>query len=266
MHDRYSLVWDNPGVLCQRRIPSLSEQEIGHWYFATSYFNTDLRTALANAVHGDLDVQQQATLCATSVLLVVLTFCYIEATRPEEAWPLAGGLCPSTPEDLQWIRMSNGKLSAQTLTRGLAADPVFRHLILIDDGDSSVFPTYERPLSPNEHEPVIELEQSLHGPEVDAFMRIARSNCLMTIIFSFWSFIGDMTAEFEYNLRHKKPAALLILLHWYAKLNPIPLWWLRGRTNLEGRAICIYLGRYYGHDLSLMRSLRWPFAVLSGST
>ena len=247
-------------------IPSLSEHEIGHWYLATSCFNTDLRLALTNTTHRCLDIRQQAALCATSVLLVVLTFCHIEARTLEEAWPLAGGPSPSTPEDLQWIRMSNGKMSAQTLTRGLATDSVFGPLVLIDEQDKSTFPSYNMTVPAIEGECFLELEQSLCGSEVEALMQIANSKCFLTIIFSFWSFVGGMTVEFEYNLRHKKPVALLVLLYWYAKLNPIPVWWLKARTTLEGQAICTYLDRYHGHDLAFKELLRWPTSVLLGST
>lgn len=266
MHDRHNLLWSNSLISRPRRIPSLSEHEIGHWYLATSCFNTDLRLALTNTTNQYSDIRQQAALCATSVLLVALTFCYIEARTPEEAWPLAGGPSPSTPEDLQWIKMSNGKLSAQTLTRGLATDSVFRHLVLMDEQDKSTFPSYNTTVLGTECECFLELEQFLCGPEVEALMRIANSDCVITIIFSFWSFVGGMTVDFEYYLRHKKPAELLVLLYWYTKLNPIPLWWLKARTTLEGQAICIYLDRYHGHDLRLKKLLRWPASVLFGST
>ncbi|KAJ9605298.1 hypothetical protein H2200_009955 [Cladophialophora chaetospira] len=208
MHDRHQAVWSKPGRNRPINIPPLSEHEIGHWYLATSCFNADLASALKNTT--PLDIRQQAALCATSVLLVVLTFCYVEARTPEEAWPLAGGPSPSTSEDLQWIGMSNGKMSAQSLTRGLATDPVFRHLVLGNEQDKGAFPSYMTTPA-IEGECFQELEQLVSGPGIEALTRSANSTCLITIIFSFWSFVGEMTVEFEDSLRKKQPEALLLL-------------------------------------------------------
>ena len=261
MHDRHNVVWTTPGTIRPKAIPSLSEHEIGHWYRATSCFNSDLASALTNPTPRNLDIQQQAALCATAVLLVVLTFCYVEARTPEEAWPLAGGPCPSTSEDLQWIGMSNRKMSAQTLTKGLATDPVFRRLLFVNEHDKSTFPSYMT-LPAIEGECFLDLERLVDGPEVEALTESATSTCFVSIIFSFWSFVGGMTVDFENCLRQKQPAALLVLLYWFARLNPIPLWWLKARTTLEGQAICIYLDRYHGHDPRVRKALRWPASVL----
>ena len=265
MHDRQTTIWLKPSMLHASSIPSLSEEEIGHWSLATSGFHTDLTVALSSTTHRHLNLQQQAALCATSTLLAVLSFCYVEASTPGEAWPLAGLPSESSPEDLQWIKMSNGKISTYTLTRGLAMDPVFRYLVVTDDQDRNTLPLYEMTVTATEYQSFLELDQFLCGPEVEALMRIADSDCFITIIFSFWSFVGSMTIEFERDLRHKRPAALLVLLYWYAKLNPLPVWWLKARTTLEGQAICAYLYRYHEHELGIKKLLRWPTSVLLGS-
>jgi hypothetical protein len=265
MHDRHCSIWNDAARNARHEIPSLSAHEIGHWYLATTYFNKELASALTDAAYDSLSIRRQATLCATSVLLVVLTFCYIEAKTPEEAWPLVGGTSPSRIEDLQWIAMSVGKLSAQTLTRGLATDPVFRHLVFLEHADQNTFPAYlQVPGIPQDS--FLDLPEIVKSHEIEALIRTAHSTNFVTIIFAFWSFVGGMTADFEALLRQKQPTALLVLLYWYARLNPIPLWWLKARTHLEGQAICIYLGRYHGHDTSLMNALRWPTSVLFSST
>lgn len=262
MHDRQNRMSSTLEEPCRRSMPTLSEQEIGHWYLASSCFNNDLKLALRNVPHEHLDIRQQAALCATSALLVALTFCYMEATTPERAWPLAGGMCPSSPEELQWIQLSNGKLSAQALTQGLSTHPIFHPLVVVDEQDKSTFPSFNIDVPSINDECLLELEQSFPGPEMEAFTRIAKSSCFVTIVFSFWSFVGEMTADFQYGLRYKEPTALLTLLYWYAKLNPLPVWWLKARTSLEGRAICIYLSRYYGYDTKLIRLLQWPVSIL----
>ena len=252
-------------MLHSKSIPSVSEQEITHWSLATSGFHADLKVALTSTAHRKLDVRQQAALCATSTLLAVLSFCYVEASTPGETWPLAGRPYESFPEDLQWIKMSNGKMSTQTLTGGLTTDPVFRYLVYTDDQDKNTLPPYEMTVSAIEYQSFLELEQFLCGPEVEALMRIADSDCFITIIFSFWSFVGGMTVEFEDHLRHKRPSALLILLYWYAKLNPLPVWWLKARTTIEGQAICAYLYRYHEHEPGIKKLLRWPTSILLDS-
>lgn len=265
MYDRHEMMWNRPAASYRRETPALSEEEVGHWYLATACFNMDLDSMSTNTAPAHSGIQEQAALCATAALLAVLSFCYIEATRFEEAWPLAGGLSPSSPEDLQWIKMSNGKLSAQALTRGLATDPVFHPLVSIDQRDQSTFPSFAAANTPDGEGPFLNFSQSACMSEVDAFMQVAHSNSVIAIIFSFWAFVGNMTTGFEYDLRRKKPEALLILVHWYAKLNPIPVWWLKTRTTLEGQAICVYLNRYHCHDDGINRQLRWPISVLFGS-
>lgn len=267
MYDRHELICNRRGSHRQKSIPSLSEEEVGHWYLATACFNMDLDSAVADSAHGHFGIQQQAALCATSAILAVLSFCYTEATRLEEAWPLAGGQAQSNSEDLQWIKMSNGKLSAQALTRGLDKDPVYRPLVHVDQHDKDAFPSFTPVVSsPCEVGPLLKLELSPYMSEIDAFLRVAKSDCFITIIFSFWAFVGNMTAEFEYDLRRKRPAALLIMLHWFAKLNPIPVWWLKARTTLEGQAICVYLNRYHCHDHEIIRQLHWPISILFRSS
>jgi hypothetical protein len=256
MHKRNAMRRDE---FCISSLPSLSEAEIENWYFATTCFKKDLQSALMGEAYRYSSVSQQAALCATSVLLMTLSFCYIEARTFEEAWPLA----KSRPEDLQWIRMSNGKLSTQALTTALATDKVFGPLVVIDDDDQRKFPLSGVALPVIDDESLLELEK-LVGCEVQHLIRIAASSCMLTVIFGFWSFIGSMSVEFEQRLRQKEPAALLVLVYWYAKLNPLPVWWLKARTSLEGHAICAYLGRHHGCDPKVRRALRWPVSVFSG--
>lgn len=158
--------------------------------------------------------------------------------------------------------MSNGKVSAQSLTQGLAKDTIFYPLVSIDLNGMRNPASYIMPASSNEWKPDLQLEHLLYGPEVDAFLQILNSDCFITVLLGFRSFVGAMSANFEYDLKHKNPAALLVLLHWYAKLNPIPVWWLKARTTLEGQAICIYLARYHGRDPRIERQLRWPASIL----
>lgn len=249
----------------RRRSWALTEQEIGHWYLASSCFNADLKSAMWSSPSHALDIERQAALSATSALLVALTFSYLEASIVEEAWPLACGTCPSNSEDLQWIRLSNGKLSAQLLVQGLKSHPIFSPLVVMDERDTKTLPSSGIILPVIDPEILVELKQLLPGPEVDTFKQIADSDCMISIIFAFWSFVGAITASFEYGLKYKEPNSLLILLYWYAKLNPLPVWWLKARTSLEGRAICVYLLRYHGHNLRLMRLLQWPVSVLFDS-
>lgn len=266
MYERHRSIGNSPGTVDQATLPSLSEQEIGHWYLATSCFNKHLASALTSTGHRNLGIQQQAALCATSVLLSVLTFCYIEARTFQEAWPLASGPYPSALEDLQWIKMSNGKKSAMTLTTGLATDSVFRSLVVVDEQDKANFSFYNtNVISVTEYKSFQDLSRALQSPEAEAFTQTANSNHFVTIIFGFWSFVGSMTTEFEQSLRNKEPAALMVLLYWYAKLKPLPVWWLKARTTLEGQAICTYLDCYYGRDPGIKQLLRWPTFVLWGA-
>jgi hypothetical protein len=263
MHERHSMIWEGEQDTARlKRFQSQPNEEVRHWYLATSQFTRKLASALTNTPQVGLDVHQQAALQATSALLVVLSFCHLEARTPEEAWPLVQRSHSLTPEDLAWIKLSNGKLAAQALTQGLTTDPVFRALVHIDSEDKNTLSLDLTSTPSIGFESLLELDQCLYSVEVGNLMNVQNSNCLLTIIFSFWSFIGGMTVEFEHSLRCKDPAALTILLYWYAKLNPLPVWWLKARTTLEGQAICKYLDRYHGRDPMIKRLLYWPLSIL----
>lgn len=242
-------------------LPALSEPEINHWYLATSGFTEDLESSISVRQITRLDIEHQAALFATSTLLVILSFCYVEAQTYGAAWPFADSNSVSTSADLQWIKLSNGKLSVQSLTSDLKDDPAFHHLVLVKGPNDTVFPPSKLP------SPSIDVEYFQHfgGLEWARFTRVAYSSNSIEIVFEFWTFVAGIGPEFESALREKKPRALLILLYWYAKLSTIPLWWLRARTLLEGQAICAHIQGHYQDDVELLHSLHWPSSVLVGN-
>lgn len=260
MYERYHNAQQDVTII--NRSYSRPEEEVRHWYLATLQFSRKLSSALTKAPEERPDITEQAALYATTALLVVLSFCYIEARTPEEAWPMVHSQRLSPSGDLAWIKLSNGKLAAQALTQGLATDPVFRALVCIDSQDGAAFQLDLAEAPSLGFESLLELDQSIYGTEIATLMSVRDSSCLLTIVFSFWSFVGGITPEFEKSLERKEPAALIILVYWYAKLNPLPVWWLKARTNFEGQAICMYLGWYHGEDATVKRILYWPTSIL----
>ena len=86
-----------------------------HWSRALSSFNKQL----CHIPQGD----EPAALLTTAAMLGLLSFSNIEATTPEEAWPLA----PHSPSDLDWLMMSDGKKEVWKLTQQSDADPQRSH-------------------------------------------------------------------------------------------------------------------------------------------
>ena len=89
-------------------------EECYHWSLSTTLFNRRLREPIETK---DMD-----TIWGTVAALAILTFSFPDAHTPEGSWPLK----PSSPLDLEWLRMSKGKMSLWRITNPLRPDRLFR--------------------------------------------------------------------------------------------------------------------------------------------
>jgi hypothetical protein len=94
-----------------------------------------------------------------------------------------------------------------------------------------------------------------------ALARLLHVKCDRNNVVEFFGFIVNINPELKRLLDQRDAKALLLVVHWYAKLYRAQ-WWLERRGMIEGRAICIYLDKHHGSDAKLQRLLEWPKAEL----
>ena len=119
MHDRYLSGVPNS---------KLSTEEAFHWYQSTALFN--------NKISGPIDPSERDAAYATRVCLGVITFFYIEAKTPEEAWPLK----PPSSSDLNWLSLSEGKKTIWKYTRPLKGKQVIQTLLPLETNPNQPLP------------------------------------------------------------------------------------------------------------------------------
>src|ERR1700722_20036258 len=243
MHDRHLSPVSNT---------KLSTTEAYHWYQATCSFNKQLSRPL--------QAEQQAAIWTTAALLGTITFCHIEARTPEEAWPLK---LPSS-SDLDWLRMSDGKKEVWKLTQPLKDDPVFQALVVVHTGDLLPAPSTRPELKalPLDFISLYGLDATSttdNNPYHAAAASLAQVLDIdrpITTILSFLTLISAMCPDYKRLLERNDPRALLLLAYWYGKVCQLQVWWLQRRAVLEGQAICMYLERYYRHEINIQTLLQ----------
>lgn len=236
--------------------PSLEKTpaEAFHWFKATALFNAKLNTGIFP--------EDRDALWATAILLGVSTFSSCEATRPEDAWPLA----PPSAADLNWLRISDGKKEIWKIAKPLRPDSVFCSLarqqqidylpcVITSDAVLQTLPaglvefykhhTRSSPGSTN----------NLYYYTLCALAPLLRSPCNKMNFTKYLSFIAHFDPKFRDLLLAKEPFALLILAYWYAKVRLFE-WWISNRAEVECRAICIYLEREHQSYVALQNCIR----------
>ncbi|CAI6335029.1 unnamed protein product [Periconia digitata] len=220
-----------------------------HWNTATKLF----KHVLSNPI----PPSYRDAVWATGALLGAASFAYVEASKPEESWPLK----PSEPTDLDWLKLSEGKKAIWQVADPTRPDSIFKGIALkmsvvrvsdwLAEFDLSFLPQHLKELygitpqsTPQNNVyclPIIMLSR-LHGltPNHDN-------------VIEFLLFMALIPPDFKNLLELKDPRALLLLLWWFRQLEHGDPWWLVKRAKLEGRALEIWLETYYGGEAGLTR-------------
>ena len=224
-----------------------SASEAYHWYQGAAMFNSVLSEPL--------DPDHRDALWGAAAMLGCISFQSVDATTPQEAWPLK----PPSAYDLDWLKISDGKKAVWKMADPLRHDSVFAPLkfehathYLPDDGNFEDLPAGFIEL--------FELEDQ-SSPYYDTALSLARIldiDCNRRTVLYFMSFIGHVNAGFKKLLELKEKRALLMMAYWYAKMCYYDMWWTVQRVVLECQATCIYLETYYGDDEEIQRLLRFP--------
>ena len=244
MHDRF---------LIESIRSRVSLPEIYHWTQAVSLFNRKLSSPIVEA---DRD-----SLWATAALLGAIAFSSIDATTPEEAWPLK----PSEASDLDWLQMSEGKKAIWTIANPLRPDSVFNSLgVEFDDS----YYSYEMFASGIDGIPTafvklyeFDVNSSAKTSPYHVAVRVVANTLdvegIQENIVKFFKFASHMQPEFMTLMANKDPRALLLVAYWYAKIRNA-IWWVHRRATLEGQAICLYLERWYPQETAIHDLLQFP--------
>src|SRR5690554_5721297 len=89
-------------------------EECYHWSQNTVLFNKRLREPI--------EPKDKDPIWGTAAALAILTFSSPDACKPEQAWPMKS----SGSSDLDWLHMSEGKMSLWHMVNPLRPDSLFR--------------------------------------------------------------------------------------------------------------------------------------------
>lgn len=182
----------------------------------------------------------------------------IEASTPEEAWPLA----TQSEADLDWLRMSKMKMAVWEVANPMRADSVFHDQIF----KTSPPPDVTTPVldnTPLKFVQLFELGNLSTLPNNPYYTAVQTIVSILFVPYSradsinIFGFLRYMQPTFELLLEQKDPRSLLLMAYWYSKLRE-GMWWIERRATLECQAICIYLERYHAEETLLQELLQFP--------
>ncbi|MCJ1435841.1 hypothetical protein MMC27_005217 [Xylographa pallens] len=244
-HDQY--LSNEPSV-------ELSAAIAFHWARGAALLNRKLSDGIKPS--------ERDALWACAGLLGALGFSSIRAKTPEEAWPLNR----SSPSDLDWLKMSEGKKALWQISDPTRADSLFSSLTpwfkqFRSFASSSGLGLQNLPpelIHFCESDSTILQDNSAYLPSLSFLAHTANMECNTHSLGMFLSFFGRMHPDFRQLAERKDPRALLLLAYWYAKVSRCQQWWLWRRANMECQAICMYLRKCHGDDINILNATRYP--------
>lgn len=219
--------------------PIASTDEEFHWYQGAALFRDVLSRPVAD--------EDRDALWATAALLGAASFYRIDATTPEEAWPL------NPKQDLRWLGLSDGKKAVWKIAQIHRPESAFKDL----QQHSNMGVEFDWTLLPPHFEKA-GIDKMPYRNAAAAIANLLEHECNHGTVIRFLAFISQVQPEYRQLLDAKDPRAMLILAYWYAKVCNYNQWWINRRANLELRGICIYLERYHSQDEELMKLLEYP--------
>ncbi|KAF2195174.1 hypothetical protein K469DRAFT_743806 [Zopfia rhizophila CBS 207.26] len=218
-----------------------------HWNTATAIFN--------NVLSQPIKPSSRDALWATAALIGALVFAFVESPDVEQAWPLRA----SDPHDLDWLKLSEGKKAIWQIAEPTREDSVFR--LLAKERESNPVPGWiaDNDLSGLSPElkalfnlrPDSTVHNNPYHLPVIILLRLQSFIPNHDNVLNFLYFMGYMTPEFRILLEIKDPRALLLLGWWFKRVEVCEIWWMRRRAQVEGKAIAVWLGRWFGGEKGL---------------
>ncbi|KAF7547680.1 hypothetical protein G7Z17_g7554 [Cylindrodendrum hubeiense] len=235
-----------------------------HWYHGTALFHRNLSAATKSSPTA-LASSHRDALWAAAAILGSAAFAFVGSVEPAAAWPLK----ETSPTDLDWLKMSDGKRVVWDLADPTRPESIF-HPLVADHG-KHIAPNGFAPIAPNalpaSFYPLFNLASSTastnpyHVAASVLAQLLAREVNDETVI-QFLSFLSQLDPRYRLLLEEKDPRALLLLSYWFAQLAGFETWWLSQRALVEGKAVCIYLERECADDPIIMELLEFPKRLL----
>lgn len=225
-----------------------------HWSQSLFLFSESLNHPVAT--------MNKDALWGTAAALAVLTFAFPDASAPEESWPLH----PSTRADLQWLDMSQGKMTLWDIAKPLRPESIFSVMIDTYALMNSSMPSKGLAGMPKSLATICCLttesasETSPYFIPAHALSQIlVLPDCEVELGYT-ERFTKSIHGLFKDLLERKDPTALLLLFLWYKKSSH-NIWWIRSRANVECPAILTYLKKHHRHHNDVLTSLMDEFLV-----
>ncbi|KAI9928238.1 hypothetical protein MW887_002271 [Aspergillus wentii] len=213
-------------------------EECYHWSQCTVLLNKRLRQPI--------EAKDKDPIWGTAAALVILTFSSPDARTPEQAWPLKS----SDSSDLDWLRMSEGKMSLWHMVNPLRPDSLFRVMAATFAQMNSPLPEGGIDGIPRPLATVCNLKESSTAENNPYFHAAHAVSQILNLPDSEVTtgptqlFMRSVHGPFRDLLLKRDPAALLLLYLWYRKASR-SIWWIELRARLECPSICLYLRLYH---------------------
>ncbi|CRG89766.1 hypothetical protein PISL3812_06805 [Talaromyces islandicus] len=228
----------NGSLDCRRTL-----EECYHWSQSTVLFNKRLREPIKT--------KDKDPIWGTAAALAILTFSSPDACTPEQAWPLKHSSSESS--ELDWLRMSNGKMALWDMVNPLRPDSLFRVMEATFAYMNSPFPEAGIDGIPQALAAVCNLKDSSSTTQTNPYFHAAHALSQMLEISDSevttgptQLFMRTIHGPFKDLLLKRDPVALLLLYLWYRKASR-SIWWIELRARVECPSICLYL-RFYHED------------------
>lgn len=224
-----------------------SSEEILHISQCTSLFRARLASPVELVSPADKDA-----LWAAASTLGILAFSSLDATSPAESWPLTA----TSHSDLEWIRISEGKMAVYHVVDPLRPESLFSamastyaqvHAPLPTAGIDGISPRLAK---------VCNLQGSSTAESSPFFTPAHAVSKLCSLSDSHLTtgralaFLAQMPTQFKSLLHAKDAVALLLLYLWYCKAR-LAVWWVDLRARVECPAILLYLQQYHPDNTSI---------------
>ena len=241
----------NSPLGCRRSV-----EECYHWSQSTVLLNRRLREPI--------NAKDKDPIWGTAAALTILTFSSPDARTPKESWPLKS----SDQSDLDWVRMSQAKMSLWHIVNPLRPDSLFRVMAATFAQMQSPLPEKGIDGVPTALAAICLLNGSStakNNPYFDAVHAVSQILDLPDSEVTTGQtqlFMRSIHGPFEDLLRTKDPVALLLLYLWYRKTSR-SIWWIELRARVECPSICSYLRLYHRGNVAVQAFL--PGGALADS-
>ncbi|KAJ5512089.1 hypothetical protein N7463_001641 [Penicillium fimorum] len=213
-------------------------EECYHWSQSTVLLNKRLREPI--------ETKDKDPIWGTAAALAILTFSSPDACTPEQAWPLKS----SDSSDLDWVRMSKGKMSLWHTVNPLRPDSLFCVMAAtyaqmdspLPEGGIEGIPRALAALCNLKESSTAETNPYFHAAH--AVSQILRLPDSQVTIGQTEPFTRSIHGPFKNLLRKRDPPALVLIYLWYRKASR-SVWWIELRARVECPSICLYLRLYH---------------------